>query len=103
MKSVWLSLILAGWLTVGVSPASELPLDCYQDGQNHTSLTDEQLIQLCRCAESAGPIDCFRRADVTTTLTDEQIIRLCAIQPEVYGLYGTLGCPSYRNTSLSEE
>jgi hypothetical protein len=61
---------------------------CVQAGLDRTSLTEPQVIRLCRGSSSSASIDCFEIGDDTTLLSDRDLVALCA--PVVIGTPGRL-------------
>ncbi|UJR83762.1 hypothetical protein [Sandaracinus amylolyticus] len=57
---------------------SSAPIECYLEARDRLTITDPQRIGLCRCAESTAPVDCYRRLQRSRALTDVQVEALCA-------------------------
>ena len=60
------------------TPSPAGPVDCYVAGDDQTTLSNVQLIELCRCALDASPVACFVRAEDETDLFQDKIIAMCA-------------------------
>jgi hypothetical protein len=54
------------------------PVDCYREGDSETTLSNIQLIALCRCAVDSTPVACFEAATASTDLFDDKVIRSCS-------------------------
>ncbi len=53
------------------------PIGCYEAADDATTLSNVQLVELCRCAVDASPVVCFERARETTDLLDGEAIDRC--------------------------
>lgn len=63
-------------LTAQVAHAA-LPVDCYIDASNRTSLSQELKVQLCVGSTSAENVDCYIDASNRTSLSQELKVQLC--------------------------
>lgn len=59
------------------SPSANGPVDCYALGQDETTLSNVQLIELCRCAVDVTPVQCFTRGLEITDMFDGRVIDEC--------------------------